>query len=86
LQPACRLTSKGDPLAPALVRYFSFFTIETNLLLALVLTASCLRPDADSWTLLKTWRLSAIFDSIVSVGSEMIRCVASPDFSISIID
>jgi hypothetical protein len=36
--------SKGAPLIPAMVRYFSFFTIETNLVLALILTASSLRP------------------------------------------
>lgn len=43
--------SEDAPLAPALVRYFSFFTIETNLLLALLLTASCLRPHAGGWLL-----------------------------------
>ena len=58
----------GDPLAPALVRYFSFFTIETNLLLALVITTSCLRPGADSFFLRPGVRTAAVV-YIIMVGA-----------------
>ncbi len=58
----------GGPLAPALVRYFSFFTIETNLLLALVLTTSCLRPNADSFFLRPGVRTAAVV-YIIMVGA-----------------
>jgi hypothetical protein len=59
---------KGDPLAPALIRYFSFFTILTNLLLALVLTTSCLRPNADSFFLRPGVRTGALV-YIIMVGA-----------------
>jgi hypothetical protein len=59
--------AKGDPLAPAIIRYFRFFTIETNLLLALVLTASCLRPNADSFFLRAGVRSGALV-YIIMVG------------------
>lgn len=38
--------AKHETVAEALVRFFSFFTIQTNLLLALIVTAACLRPNA----------------------------------------
>ncbi|MGO9674750.1 MAG: Pr6Pr family membrane protein [Methylocella sp.] len=59
---------KGAPLAPALIRYFSFFTIETHVLLALVLTASCLRPDADSFFLRPGVR-TAVVVYVIMVGA-----------------
>ena len=59
---------KGDPLAPALIRYFSFFTILTNLLLALVLTTSCLRPAGDSFFLRPGVRTGALV-YIIMVGA-----------------
>jgi hypothetical protein len=37
---------KDLPVAGHLIDYFSFFTIETNLLVALVLTIFCARPQA----------------------------------------
>ncbi len=58
---------KGEPLAPALMRYFSFFTIETNLLLALILTTSSLRPQADSFLLRPGVRTGAVV-YIIMVG------------------
>jgi hypothetical protein len=59
---------KGDPMAPALIRFFSFFTILTNLLLALILTTSCLRPAADSFFLRPGVRTGALV-YIVMVGA-----------------
>ena len=40
---------------------------------------------ANSWTLLKTSPIRLMFDSLVCVGSEMIRCADSPGFSILMI-
>src|ERR1700730_14448 len=40
---------KNLPLAGYLFDYFSFFTIEINLLVALVLTISCARPQAEQF-------------------------------------
>jgi uncharacterized membrane protein len=60
--------AKGAPLTPALIRYFSFFTILTNLLLALVLTTSCLRPAADSFFLRPGVRTGALV-YVIMVGA-----------------
>src|SRR5580704_11742717 len=51
---------KGDPIIPALVGYFSFFTIQTNILLALVMTASCLRPNAGGFLLRPSVRAATV--------------------------
>ena len=40
---------KNLPVAGHLIDYFSFFTIETNLLVALVLTIFCTRPQAEQF-------------------------------------
>jgi hypothetical protein len=40
---------KNLPLAGYLIDYFSFFTIEINLLIAFVLTIFCLRPQAEQF-------------------------------------
>ncbi len=39
--------AKNIPVAGHLVSYFSYFSIETNLLVAIVLTIFCLRPQAE---------------------------------------
>jgi hypothetical protein len=57
--------SKGDPIVPALVRYFSFFTIQTNILLALVTTVSCLRPSGDSSLLGPSVKAAAVVYIII---------------------
>jgi hypothetical protein len=59
--------AKNIPVAGHLVNYFSFFTIETNLLLALVLTNFCLRPQAEHF-LTRTSVKSALVVYIVIVG------------------
>jgi hypothetical protein len=40
--------AKNETVAAALIRFFSFFTIQTNLLLALMLTMAAATPDADT--------------------------------------
>lgn len=40
---------KSLPVAGHLINYFSFFTIETNFLVALVLTIFCARPQAEQF-------------------------------------
>jgi site-specific recombinase XerD len=42
-----------------------------------------LAVDPKSWTLLKSSRFGGVFDSIASMESEMDRCAASQDFSMS---
>jgi hypothetical protein len=42
-------SAKNETIAAALVRFFSFFTIQTHLLLALVLTIAAVRPDASGF-------------------------------------
>ncbi len=60
--------AKGGPLGSALIRYFSFFTIETNLLLALILTTACLWPGANSFFLRPGVRSGAVV-YIIMVGA-----------------
>jgi hypothetical protein len=54
-------------VAGHLINYFSFFTIETNLLVALVLTISCARPQAEQF-LTTPSVTSALVVYIVVVG------------------
>jgi hypothetical protein len=54
-------------VAGHLINYFSFFTIETNLLIALVLTISCARPQAEQF-LTTPSVTSALVVYIVIVG------------------
>jgi hypothetical protein len=60
--------TKNEPLAPALVRFFSFFTIQTHLLLALMLTAACLRPGGGGF-FLKPGVKAAAVTYVIIVGA-----------------
>jgi hypothetical protein len=46
LQYTLTITKPGAPFLEATVRYFSFFTILTNILVALALTLPCLAPES----------------------------------------
>ncbi|MGH6935214.1 MAG: Pr6Pr family membrane protein [Methylocella sp.] len=59
--------AKNIPVAGHLINYFSFFTIETNLLIALVLTIFCLRPQSEHF-LTRPSVKSALVDYIIVVG------------------
>jgi hypothetical protein len=59
--------SHSQPVGAALVRFFSFFTIETNLLLATVLTISVVRSQADH-VMLRPSVKSAVTAYIIIVG------------------
>jgi hypothetical protein len=58
---------KDLSIAPNLIDYFSFFTIETNLLVALVLTFFCLRPQAEQFLTTSSVK-SALVVYIIVVG------------------
>jgi hypothetical protein len=58
---------QGLPLAEATVRFFSFFTIQTNILAALVLTAFAIRTAPEEW-LVHPFVRSAVAAYIVMVG------------------
>jgi hypothetical protein len=58
---------KNLPVAGHLIDYFSFFTIETNLLVALVLTIYCARPQAAQF-LTRPSVKSALVVYIIIVG------------------
>jgi hypothetical protein len=58
---------KDLSIAPNLIDYFSFFTIETNLLVALVLTFFCLRPQAEQFLTTSSVK-SALVVYIIIVG------------------
>ncbi len=58
---------KNLPLAGHLINYISFFTIETNLLVALVLTIFCARPQAEQF-LTRPSVTSALVVYIIIVG------------------
>ncbi|MDQ6702595.1 MAG: Pr6Pr family membrane protein [Pseudomonadota bacterium] len=58
---------KNLPVAGHLLDYFSFFTIETNLLVALVLTIFCARPQAERF-LTRPSVKSALVVYIIIVG------------------
>ncbi|MGB6176865.1 MAG: Pr6Pr family membrane protein [Methylocella sp.] len=58
---------KNLPVAGYLIDYFSFFTIETNLLVALVLTIFCARPQAEQF-LTRPSVKSALVVYIIIVG------------------
>ena len=58
---------KNLPVAGHLIDYFSFFTIETNLLVALVLTVFCARPQAEQF-LTRPSVKSALVVYIIIVG------------------
>jgi hypothetical protein len=58
---------KNLPVAGHLIDYFSFFTIETNLLVALMLTISCARPQAEQFLTSPSVR-SALVVYIIIVG------------------
>jgi hypothetical protein len=60
----------GDPglsLIEATIRFFSFFTIQTNILVALVLTAFAIRTGPEEW-LVHPFVRSAVCAYIVMVG------------------
>jgi hypothetical protein len=59
--------AKNLPVAGYLVDYFSFFTIETNLLIALVLTIFCVRPHEEHFLTGPSVK-SALVDYIIVVG------------------
>jgi hypothetical protein len=59
--------AKNVPVAGHLTNYFSFFTIEINLLIALVLTIFCLRPQAEHF-LTRPSVNSALVDYVIVVG------------------
>jgi hypothetical protein len=58
---------KNLPLAGYLIDYFGFFTIEINLLIALVLTIFCLRPQSEHF-LTGPSVTSALVDYVIVVG------------------
>src|ERR1700736_1557924 len=58
---------KNLPVAGHLINYFSFFTIETNLLVALALTIFCARPQAEQF-LTRPSVKSALVVYIIIVG------------------
>jgi hypothetical protein len=58
---------KNLPVAGHLIDYFSFFTIETNLLVALALTIFCARPQAEQF-LIRSSVNSALVVYIIIVG------------------
>ena len=58
---------KNLPVAGHLIDYFSFFTIETNLLVALVLTIYCTRPRAAQFLTTPSVK-SALVVYIIIVG------------------
>ncbi|MEJ0092485.1 MAG: Pr6Pr family membrane protein [Methylocella sp.] len=59
--------SKNSSIAAYLVNYFSLFSIQTNLLVALVLTLACARPQAET-LLLRPRVQSALVVYIIVVG------------------
>jgi hypothetical protein len=58
---------KDLPISANLIKYFSYFTIETNLLLALVLTIFCARPQAGQF-LTRPSVKSALVVYVIIVG------------------
>jgi hypothetical protein len=57
--------SDKTSIAAAVIRCFSYFTIETNMLLAIILTATALRPQADSFFLQPGVKLAGIVYIII---------------------
>ncbi|MEJ0092011.1 MAG: Pr6Pr family membrane protein [Methylocella sp.] len=57
--------SENLSVAASLVRFFSFFTIETNMLVALVLTLSALRPQSDQMLLRPSARAGLVVYIII---------------------
>jgi len=57
----------GLPLAESLIRFFSYFTIQTNILAALVLTAFAIKASLDEW-LVHPFVRSAVAVYIAMVG------------------
>ena len=53
---------------------------------AALCVAACLRMGGDTWMLLRTSPIRRLSDSIVTDGSELIRCEGRQDFSMSMID
>ena len=57
--------SDKTSIAAAVIRCFSYFTIETNMLLAMILTATALRPQAESFFLQPGVKLAGIVYIII---------------------
>ena len=60
-----RAVSDKTSIAAAVIRCFSYFTIETNMLLAMILTAIALRPQAESFFLQPGVKLAGIVYIII---------------------
>jgi hypothetical protein len=60
-----RAVSDKTSIAAAVIRCFSYFTIETNMLLAVILTVIALRPQAESFFLQPGVKLAAIVYIII---------------------